>query len=163
MRLRLPSRISVRLLLFNVLLVLLPVTGFLYLDVFEDQLLADQERAMVQQGRLLAAALSGQGTIHGDSAVLLLRRLEQRTESRLRVFGPDGQLLADSSRLGPRRQTTEAAGAASYPVSGRRSPGQSPLPGRCRALPVLSKLSREPRNRPGMPRSSEPYPSATSP
>ena len=57
------SRISVRLLLWNVLLVFLPAAGFFYLDVYETQLLDGQERAMVQQGRLLAAALGGQGEL----------------------------------------------------------------------------------------------------
>ena len=43
---------------FNLLLVFLPAAGFLYLDVYEAQLLRAQERSMVQQGRILAAALS---------------------------------------------------------------------------------------------------------
>jgi two-component system sensor histidine kinase ChvG len=102
-RLRLPSRISARLLLFNILLVFLPVAGFLYLGVYERQLLHDQERSMVQQGRLLAAALAGQPALDAASAGDLLRRLEGRTEARLRIFSPDGVLLADSSRLGPRK------------------------------------------------------------
>jgi len=101
------SRISVRLLLFNVLLVFLPVAGFLYLGVYEDQLLKVQEKSMVQQGRLVAAALGSRGEI-GAEAAALLRRLDQRTEARLRIFGRDGSLLADSSRLGP-RGTDDAA------------------------------------------------------
>ncbi|MFY9825115.1 MAG: ATP-binding protein [Thermoanaerobaculia bacterium] len=104
MRLRLPSRISIRLLLFNVLLVFLPVAGFLYLGIYEQQLLEDQERSMVQQGRLLAAALA-EGPLDPKGAEALLRRLDQRTESRLRIFGLGAQgqivLLADSSQLGP--------------------------------------------------------------
>jgi two-component system sensor histidine kinase ChvG len=100
---RLPSRISVRLLLFNVLLVFLPAAGFLYLGVYEEQLLDDQERSMVQQGRLLAAALSGQ-RLDREGTEALLRRLEQRTDSRLRIFGGDGGLLADSSELGRRQE-----------------------------------------------------------
>ena len=46
-----------RLLAFNLLLVFLPVAGILYLDVYETRLLEVQERGMVQQGRLVAAAL----------------------------------------------------------------------------------------------------------
>jgi two-component system, OmpR family, sensor histidine kinase ChvG len=102
-RLRLPSRISIRLLLFNILLVFVPVAGFLYLGVYEQQLLEDQERSMVQQGRLLAAALGEQGDLSPPVAESLLHRLDQRTEARLRIFGKDSALLADSSRLGPRR------------------------------------------------------------
>jgi two-component system sensor histidine kinase ChvG len=158
--LRLPSRISIRLLLFNVLLVLVPVAGFLYLGVFEDQLLADQERAMVQQGRLLAAALGGQGEMNGAGAEALLRRLEQRTESRLRVFGRNGALLADSSRLGPRRQTAEAYSAQS-PAGGARDNLLY------RAAAGLYRFYRELRGRPdpGPARKlagpAGPYPSAT--
>ncbi len=102
LRLRLPSRISARLLLFNILLVFLPVAGFLYLGVYEKQLLEDQERAMVQQGRLLAAALGDRPVLDKAAASALLRQLGSRTEARLRIFGADGALLADSAGLGPR-------------------------------------------------------------
>ncbi len=53
------SRIGVRLLAFNLLIVFGPAVGFLSLETFESTLLLWQERAMVQQGRLLAAALAG--------------------------------------------------------------------------------------------------------
>ena len=95
--------ISIRLLLFNVLLVFLPAAGFLYLDVYERELLEAQERAMVQQGRHLAAALSEQGELDRPMAESLLRRLDRRTEARLRIIGQDRALLADSATLGPRR------------------------------------------------------------
>jgi two-component system sensor histidine kinase ChvG len=91
------SRLSLRLLAFNLLLVFLPVAGFLYLDVYERRLLAAQERAMVQQGRLVAAALGGHSTIEPAAAAALLGRLERRSEARLRVFDASGALLADSS------------------------------------------------------------------
>ena len=93
------ARISVRLLLFNVLLVFLPAAGFFYLEVYEKELLEAQERAMVQQGRVAAAALAGQGELDAASARALLRRLEGRTESRLRIVDRQGNLLADSARL----------------------------------------------------------------
>lgn len=95
------TRISIRLLLFNVLLVFLPAAGFFYLEVYEKELLQAQERAMVQQGRLAAAALAGQGTLDASAAKALLRRLEGRTESRLRIVDRQGRLLADSARLVP--------------------------------------------------------------
>jgi two-component system, OmpR family, sensor histidine kinase ChvG len=100
--LRLASRISVRLLAFNLLLVFLPVAGVYYLDVYERQLLDAQERAMVQEGRVLAAALSERGPLDSRDAEALLMRLRQQSEARLRVVAPDGRILADSSRLGPR-------------------------------------------------------------
>jgi two-component system sensor histidine kinase ChvG len=100
---RLFQGISIRLLLFNVLLVFLPTAGFLYLDVYERELLETQERAMVQQGRHLAAALSEQGELDRKLATGLLDRLDRRTEARLRIVGKDGTLLADSATMGPRR------------------------------------------------------------
>ena len=58
-RVRRPSRIAIRLLAFNLLLLFLPIAGILYLDVYETRLLEAQERAMVQQGRLMAARSVG--------------------------------------------------------------------------------------------------------
>ena len=97
------ARIAIRLLLFNVLLVFLPAAGFFYLEVYEKELLEAQERAMVQQGRVVAAALARQGEIEATTAKALLSRLEGRTESRLRVVDRQGRLLADSARLVPPR------------------------------------------------------------
>ena len=52
--LRFLSRISIRLLAFNVLLVFLPVAGLWSLETYEEHLLELRETANVQQGRLLA-------------------------------------------------------------------------------------------------------------
>lgn len=109
---RLLSRISIRLLAFNILLVFLPAAGLLYLDTYERQLLVAQERAMVQQGRLLAAALSGRGGLDAAEARRVLVQLNRRLDARLRVVDADGRLLADSSALGPRREDGEEAGSA---------------------------------------------------
>jgi two-component system sensor histidine kinase ChvG len=97
--------LSIRLLLFNVLLVFLPAAGFFYLDVYEKELLEAQERAMVQQGRLAAAALSARApdAIDPSTAVRLLANLQGRTEMRLRIVDTQGRLLADSARLVPPR------------------------------------------------------------
>lgn len=106
-----PSRIGLRLLAFNVLLVFLPVAGILYLDVYEAQLLEIQERGMVQQARLVAAALAGGAAIDPAAAEALLARLGQRGEARIRIYDASGTLIADSARLltPAERVTTEAA------------------------------------------------------
>jgi two-component system sensor histidine kinase ChvG len=106
--------IPLRLLLFNVLLVFLPAAGFLYLDVYERELLEAQERAMVQQGRHLAAALSDRGGLDSSMASGLLRRLDRRTDARLRILGPGGTLLADSAALGPRLSPAPASISSRY-------------------------------------------------
>jgi two-component system sensor histidine kinase ChvG len=94
---RRPSRIGRRLLAFNLLLVFLPVAGILYLDVYETRLLDVQERGMVQQGRLVAAALGDRDQLIPDAAVALLSRFGRRGDARLRIYDAAGTLLADSA------------------------------------------------------------------
>ena len=150
---RLPSRISVRLLLFNLLLVFLPVAGFLYLGVFEKQLLEDQERSMVQQGRLLAAALGERSPLDTTTAGDLLKRLDSRTEARLRIFDSGGALLADSSRLGPKAAEDVYA---SSPVKTRDNLLYKAAAG---AFRVWKRLRADASRRRGSP-PPEPYPGA---
>jgi two-component system, OmpR family, sensor histidine kinase ChvG len=109
MQLRRPlSRIWIRLLAFNVLLVFVPAAGMLYFGAYERQLLAALERSMVQQGRILAAAVSAGGELREEQVAAILERLEQRTTARLRVLDREGRLLADSSLLGPGAAAREA-------------------------------------------------------
>lgn len=108
MAMRWSSRISVRLLAFNVLVVFLPVAGVLVLDTYEQHLLEAQERTMGQEGRLLAAAIEATGRFEAEDAKRILVQLGQRHLTRLRVIGNQGTLLADSARLGPRRDEVPA-------------------------------------------------------
>ncbi|MEP6768236.1 MAG: ATP-binding protein [Acidobacteriota bacterium] len=101
-RRRRPGRLSARLLAFNLLLVFIPAAGLLYLDTYEKQLLEAQERSMVQQGRVLAAALSEPGALAGEEARRVLTRLNRRIDARIRVVDREGNILGDTSRLGPR-------------------------------------------------------------
>lgn len=94
-----PSRIGLRLLAFNLLVVFVPVVGVLYLDVYETRLLRAQERAMVQQGRLLAAAAVSGGALDPDRITQALTRLGRQSEARLRVYDATGGLVADSARI----------------------------------------------------------------
>jgi len=104
MKLRYPSRISLRLLAFNVLLVFLPVGGVLFLDTYERHLLDAQERTMAQEGRLLAAAIEARDRVDGEDARRILVQLDQRQLARLRVVNLTGEVVADSALLGPRRE-----------------------------------------------------------
>jgi two-component system sensor histidine kinase ChvG len=117
---RFVSRIWIRLLAFNVLLVFLPAAGISYLTIYERKLLQLQETSMVQQGRLLAAALSERGPLDLSLAEPILARLERQTRSRIRVLDPDGWLICDTSRFGPQRveEPVENAMAAADPRSG---------------------------------------------
>jgi hypothetical protein len=116
---RVLSRLWIRLLAFNVLLVFVPVAGALFLGTYENQLLTAQERTMVQEGRLLAAALASSGALNAESARGILQELGQRHETRLRVVDRDRRLLADSARLGPRREPGQRA--TSPPAAGRET------------------------------------------
>lgn len=99
---RLLSPIVVRLLLFNILLVFLPVAGLFSLRSLELQLLDLQERSMVQQGRLVAAALSDNTDgLTADTARPLLQRLGGRSEARIRVVDRRGTVIADSASMHP--------------------------------------------------------------
>ncbi|HMB52784.1 MAG TPA: ATP-binding protein [Thermoanaerobaculia bacterium] len=118
------SRIWIRLLAFNVLLVFLPAAGLLVLDTYERQLLDAQERSMVQQARLFAAALSGHGELDAGEAERVLVELNQRLEARLRVVDADGKVVADSAALGPRR---EPGGGGDGRDGDERQPRQSLL------------------------------------
>ena len=102
------SRISTRLLAFNLLLVFLPIAGLLYLDAYEKQLLEAQERSMVQQGRILSAALSGRGPLQREEVERVLRQLDLRLDARLRVVDRDRTILGDTSLLGPREKKPAA-------------------------------------------------------
>jgi two-component system sensor histidine kinase ChvG len=106
------ASLTLRLLLLNLLLVFLPVTGLLLLGPYETQLLVAQESAMVSQGQAIAAALAATGEVSRESARRLLDRLERRGPSRLRVLDREGRLLADSSLLGPRRARRRASDAS---------------------------------------------------
>ena len=99
------SRLPVRLLAFNILLVFLPAAGILFLDTYENHLLEAQERTMAQEGRLLAAAIEASGDVDADHARRILVQLGQRHLARLRVVNRAGEVLADSATLGPRRES----------------------------------------------------------
>jgi two-component system sensor histidine kinase ChvG len=111
-----PTRIATRLLLFNVLLVFLPVAGLLYLSAYERHLLEQQERAMTDAGRIMAAALSD-GPLDAARAALLTTHLAQATDARFRVVNRDRHVLADS-HAGQTRDPGTIDLASAYSPSG---------------------------------------------
>ena len=60
--------ISFRLLIFNLLILVFPIASFLFLTTYEEQLLQYLEHALVQQGRIIAASLGGNGEISRETA-----------------------------------------------------------------------------------------------
>jgi two-component system, OmpR family, sensor histidine kinase ChvG len=112
------ARIVVRMLAFNVLVVFLPVTGLFYLGTYAQHLLDAQERGMVQQGRLLAAALEAQPAFDREAVTPLLRDLNGRTDARLRVIAADGHLLGDTNEGAPVATAEPYASAAASATPG---------------------------------------------
>ncbi|QEN08705.1 HAMP domain-containing protein [Oceanispirochaeta crateris] len=90
------SKLTLRLLVFNILLVFFPIGMFLYLDTYEKQLLTGMENSMVQQGRLISASLRNSENLEED-ALRLLRNLEGHQDARIRIVDETGHILADSS------------------------------------------------------------------
>ena len=112
----LPSRIGLRLLAFNLLVVFVPVVGVLSLDVYEARLLDAQEREMVQQGRVLAAAIAGNGPLDSGAITRILMRFGGQSDARFRVYDAKGALLADSATTRPvaAAQPADTYGASPY-------------------------------------------------
>lgn len=86
------SRISFRLMAFNLLLVFLPVAGILYLGTYEQHLVDSQRRSLIAEGDALAASLS---VLERDAAVLI-PSLRKDDGSRVRVVNADGIVVADT-------------------------------------------------------------------
>lgn len=110
---RRPSRIGLRLLAFNLLVIFLPVAAVLYLGTYEARLRQSQEEGLVQQGRLLAAALADRPNLDPVEISGVFARLERRSDARYRVYDRAGSLIADSAR----QAAGSAAETAKYPVA----------------------------------------------
>ena len=88
-----------RILALNLLTVLLVALSTIYLDVFRNRLSQERVHQTELQAAATAGALSAGGSGHEST---VLAAVSQSTRSRLRLYGSDGQLLADSwSAIGP--------------------------------------------------------------
>jgi two-component system sensor histidine kinase ChvG len=100
---RLFSRISLRLMLFNALLVFLPVAGFLLLGTYEQHLESAQVESMFRQARLIVAMLENGGPPHLNL---------DTGDTRYRILDRSGRVTYDSgSPQGPQLEEEESAGA----------------------------------------------------
>ena len=97
-----------RILTLNVLALIIPIVGLLYLDQYRDSLITAELEALKTEGQLFAVALGETGVTAGDlgdeklmpeTARLTLRRMVEISKNRARLFALDGSLVADSLRL----------------------------------------------------------------
>lgn len=99
------GRIRVRLLIVNLVVVLVPVAGLEFADLYEKQLLGGLERDMRDQAilvrRFLEASVREDGELGHASHQTALQVAAARTRTRVRVFDKDRQLVLDSHEDGP--------------------------------------------------------------
>ena len=111
------SRIALRLFAFNLLVLFVPVAGVLYLDVYEARLREAQENGLVQQARVLAAALGETPAPDKARVTAVFARLERRGDARFRVFEASGALIADTAQ---QWEASQADQAVSYVIDNSR-------------------------------------------
>lgn len=86
------SRISIRLMLFNLLLVFLPVAGLLFLGIYEQHLEKTQLEGMQRQARLIVAM------IQSGANPAVIRNVPFGDE-RIRIVSADGRVTADTGAV----------------------------------------------------------------
>jgi two-component system sensor histidine kinase ChvG len=82
-----------RILTLNLITVLLVALSTLYLDVFRNHLSRERVRQTRIEATATALAIEAAGP---EDRAAILAKVSKSTGSRLRLFGPDGQLVADS-------------------------------------------------------------------
>ncbi|MBP5859083.1 sensor histidine kinase [Marivibrio halodurans] len=107
--LRRVSPLTRRILAVNMIALLIPVLGLLYLGPYREGLIAQEMEALRTQGEIFSGAL-GEGAVEvldsGEEELSLvparhmIRRLSDPTRVRARLFDDAGEMVADSRQLG---------------------------------------------------------------
>lgn len=98
MKLRSFSRLGVRLLAFNIILVFLPIGGVLFLDQYEKTLETAETRDLTHRARLLAASIAQHGALDADAFEDIIRRAKI-DDLRVRLIDARGDVVADSREI----------------------------------------------------------------
>lgn len=103
------SPLTRRILTVNMIALLIPILGLLYLGPYRDGLIAQELEALRTQGEIFSGAL-GEGAVevleNGDESLNLvparhmIRRLSDPSRVRARLFDRTGAMVADSRQLG---------------------------------------------------------------
>lgn len=103
MKKRLFLSISIQISIFLVIVAFTPVAIMMALNTYEKQQLSMMENSNVQQGRLVASAISAKNrtSVDVDFSYELLNNMNNRFDSRIRILDKDGTLLLDSAKLVP--------------------------------------------------------------
>jgi two-component system sensor histidine kinase ChvG len=95
MKLRSFSRLGVRLLAFNIVLVFLPVAGVLFLGEYEQRLETAEIRDLTHRARLIAASIAREGTLDADAFEDVIHRAKI-DDMRVRLIDSRARVVADS-------------------------------------------------------------------
>jgi two-component system sensor histidine kinase ChvG len=98
MRLRSFSRLGLRLLAFDIVLVFLPVGGVLFLGQYEKTLESAEIRDLSHRSRLIAASVAQHGALDPDVFEDVIRRAKI-DDLRLRLIDARGDVVADSREI----------------------------------------------------------------
>jgi two-component system sensor histidine kinase ChvG len=98
MKLRSFTRLGVRLLAFNVVLLFLPMAGVLFLGQYEERLETAEVRDLTHRSRLVAAAIAREGTLDADAFEDVIRRAKI-DDVRMRLVDSRGTVVADSHEI----------------------------------------------------------------
>ncbi|MFT5354210.1 MAG: two-component system sensor histidine kinase ChvG [Polyangiales bacterium] len=145
------GRIRARLLIVNLVVVLVPVAGLEFADLYEQQLLGGLERDMRDQAilvrRFLEASVREDGELGHESHQTALQLAAARTRTRVRVFDKDRQLILDSHRDGPPEgPEPEVWGSVLSPVSSYTSEieAHAPWPSPTERIEVREAFAGQP-------------------
>lgn len=96
----LPWRVSLtaRILAVNIIALALLAGSLFYIDSYRRELLAERYRLARSEADITAAALNDET---GERRLRLIERIGSEQDLRLRLFAPNGTLIADSFKLGP--------------------------------------------------------------
>ncbi len=106
------SRIAVRLLVLNTVVLLALAVVLLASPVLEPAFLRDAHRALDGEAEILAAAVSATPGLRSGEIERLLREVKARSASRARIVDAEGWLVADTQRLELSPAPDEAPGSS---------------------------------------------------
>jgi two-component system sensor histidine kinase ChvG len=103
------SKLTWRVLAVNLIALIMLVAGMLYLSSYQERLIENEVEALRTEAQILAGALAeaavidstdGPQALDTELARQMVRRVYEATETRTRLFAPDGKLVADSRIIG---------------------------------------------------------------
>jgi two-component system, OmpR family, sensor histidine kinase ChvG len=102
------SPLTRRILAVNIIALAIPVVGLLYLDNYRQNLIESELELLKTEAKLFSGALAASGVVTGplgeerllpETTRQTVRRLVDVSQTRARLFSPDGSMIADSFLL----------------------------------------------------------------